>query len=233
MSDPLADLARLEGIPSAVTAARDAAASVLRERGRRPVPPEVSARALLAGARASAEIEGEQWEPGAVRLSTELIELGERISIAPAQVLARAHSLLAKGMVDDDDLGRVVEGRSDDLSGLSTLLTMPTSAPAVVLAAVAHAEVLRIRPFGAGDGIIARAVEHMVLIHAGIDARAALVPEAGHLAAGGAYQRLFEGYLGGGVNGVRDWILHCCEALARGAEESPLGRARRYRNDQV
>ncbi|OYO03313.1 oxidoreductase [Enemella evansiae] len=231
MNDPLADLGRLEGVPSAVTAARDATDAVLRDRGRRSVPAEDTARALLTGARASAAIEGEQWEPGAVRLSTELIELAAAVRRSPGQVLARAHALLAKGMVPDDRLGRVVA--TEPMDGLLGLLTGTTRAPAVVQAAIAHAEIARLAPFGGGDGVIARAVEHMVLIDAGIDPRAALVPEVGHLAAGAGYQQALRGYASGGADGVRGWILHCASALTRGAEESPLGAARRFRDDRV
>ncbi|NNG20914.1 oxidoreductase [Naumannella sp. ID2617S] len=235
MSDPLADLARLEGVPSAVAAARDAVDAVLRDRGRRAVPAEDSARALLAGSRASAELEsakpeGDVWAPGSVRLSTELVELATSVRRAPGQVLARAHSLLAKGVLPDDRLGRATA--AEPLSDLFGLLTRPTKAPAVVQAAIAHAEVARIAPFGGGDGVIARAVEHMVLIDAGVDPRAALVPEVGHLAAGAAYQQGLRRYTEGGA-GVRDWILHCCRALTRGAEESPLGAARRFRDDRI
>ena len=51
--DPLADLARLEGVPSAVAAALAAVDVVLRDRGQRAMPGSRGA-ALLPGARASA-----------------------------------------------------------------------------------------------------------------------------------------------------------------------------------
>lgn len=219
-----------------MTAARDATDAVLRDRGRRAVSAEDTARALLAGARASAAIEGAasegaDWEPGAVRLSTELIELAAQVRRAPGQVLARAHALLAKGMLPDDRLGRVAA--AEPLDGLLGLLTGSTRAPALVQAAIAHAEIARLAPFGGGDGVIARAVEHMVLIDAGIDPRAALVPEVGHQAAGAGYRQALQGYASGSTDGVRGWLLHCAAALTRGAEESPLGAARRFRDDRV
>lgn len=232
MTDPLADLARLEGVPSAVTAARDAVDAVLRDRGLRQIAAELSAEALLAGARASAELEGDQgrWLPGAVRLSTELIDLGQIVLTAPGQALARAHSLLAYGLVDDDRLGRVREDTavSERLTGLNRTLTGNTEAPSLVVAAVAHAEVATVRPFGEGDGMLARALEHMILIASGVDPRAAIVPEAGHLQAEratGAYTAALRGYQTGTPAGVREWITHCAQALAYGAEVSPLARA--------
>lgn len=224
MTDPLLDLSRLEGVPSAVAASRAAVEVVLRDRGARQVPAEQSARALLAGAKASAATEGDGWEPGAVRLSTELIELAGTLRRAPGQVLARAHALVAKGRVPDDRLGFA---RADDRGRFQAaleLLSRPTKAPALVQAAIAHAELAHISPFGDADGIIARAVEHMVLIDAGVDPRAVLVPERGHLVAGAAYAAGLQRYSSGGVNGVRDWVLQCARALTYGAEVSPLAK---------
>lgn len=223
MTDPLLDLSRLEGVPSAVAAARAAADVVLRDRGARRVPAELSARALLAGARASAALEGSGWQPGAIRLSTELIELAGTVRRAPGQVMARAHALVAKGRVPDDLLGMVQSGDRARLKAVLELLSRPTQAPALVQAAVAHAELAHIAPFGGGDGIIARAVEHMVLIDAGVDPRAVLVPEGGHLAAGAAYVAGLQRYGSGGVDGVRGWVVQCAQALTVGAELSPLG----------
>jgi hypothetical protein len=248
VSDPLADLAGLEGVPSALAAARDAADAVLRDRGLRRITPEQSALALVAGARASAALEvagesgvgspaaprlaeqpdaagtgGDRWAAGAVRMSTELLPLAAVLAVSPGQVLARLHTLLARE-VAGDDAGRL---RADPevaarIAGLTRLLTGPRPGSALVLAAVAHGELASLRPFGTGDGIVARAVEHLVLIGAGVDPRGALVPEAGHLAAGPRYVELLAGYADGSVAGVRAWILHCAQALARGAEESPL-----------
>jgi hypothetical protein len=227
VSDPLADLARLEGVPSAVAAARDSVDAVLRDRGMRPVSPEQSAQALLAGARASAALtdDPQRWLPGAVRLSSELVALSGLILVSPGQAIARAHGLAAHGQLPEAALGRVRPDAevSERLLGLSALLGRPTAAPVVVLAAVAHAELATVGPFGTADDVVARAVEHMVLIAGGVDPRAALVPEAGHRAAGAGYRRALDGYAVGDVTGVREWLLHCARALAHGAEVSPLG----------
>lgn len=229
--DPLADLARLEGVPAAVAAARAAVDVVLRDRGLRRVSGEQSASALLSGARASAALsdEPDRWLAGAVRLSSELLAVSELIRTSPGQALARAHVLVASGEVPDAELGRVRPSPevSDRLEGLAALLCGATSAPGVVLAAVAHAEVATVQPFGTGDALVARAVEHMVLISTGVDPRAALVPEAGHLARRQSYASGLTGYRTGSLAGVRDWILHCAQALAYGAEVSPLAGRKR------
>ena len=228
--DPLAALAALEGVPSAVVSSLAAVDAVLRDRGLRVVRAEQSASALLAGARASAELTEEpvRWRPGAVRLSTELVDLSALIRSSPAQAIARAHALAAHGQVPDTRLGRVsgTPEVSVRMAGLSELLSRKTTAPALVLAAVAHAEIASLSPFGSADGLVARAVEHMVLISSGVDPRAVLVPEAGHLALRAEYVDALAGYAVGSVPAVRDWILHCARALAHGAEVSPVTRRR-------
>lgn len=235
MNDPLHDLAVLEGVPSAVTAARDAADAVLRDRGLRQLTAEQSATALHTGARDSAAMAGPEWEPGAVRLSTRLIELAGLVRTSPGQALARAHALLAKGSVPDAQLGRVRPEVAERIKGLNQLLTSQTKAPAIVVAAIAHGEVATAKPFGSApvDELLGRAVEHLVLIQAGVDPRAVLLPEAGHRASGRAYPATLDAYAGGSIDGVRGWILHCCQALTYGTEVSPVGAARRFKNDQV
>ncbi len=228
VTDPLAVLSQLEGVPSAIVSARDAVDAVLRDRGMRTVSAEQSATALLAGARASASLtdDPDRWLAGSVRLSTELITLSGLIRVAPNQALARAHALLAHGQVPDAELGRVrsVDGISDRVLGLTELLTGTTAAPALVVGAVVHAELATVAPFGTADGLVARAVEHMVLIASGVDPRAVLVPEAGHLALRESYDNALAGYRAGSVSGVRDWLLHCARAVAYGAEVSPVSR---------
>jgi hypothetical protein len=220
--DPLADLARLAGVPSAVAAALDSVDAVLRDRGRRAVPPGVAAGSLLAGARANAELtgEGDRWLPGAVRLSAELGALAEVVRVAPAQALARAHVLAARGAVPDEALGRLraspeAVARLEDVSGL---LTGSTEASALVLAAVVHAELATVQPFGSADGLVARAAEHLVLIAAGVDPQGLVPVEAGHAASGEAYAAGLQGYAHGGVAGVQAWLVQCTTALGRGAE---------------
>lgn len=226
VADPLADLTLLEGVPSAVVAARAAVDAVLRDRGFRQITAEQSAQALLAGARASAQLsdDPERWLSGAVRLYTELVALSPLVRVSPGQAMARAHALLAHGMVPAAELGRV---RDDDqvsqrIVGLTRLLTSPTTASAIVLAAVVHAELATVEPFGCGDALLARCLEHMVLIDAGVDPAAVIVVEAGHLAAGEEYERRLVGYRDGGVAGVKGWLLHCAQAVAYGAEVSGL-----------
>jgi hypothetical protein len=239
-TDPLADLARLEGVPSAMSAARDAVDAVLRDRGRRSVTAEQSAAAMLAAARASAATEvdhgrtdhGQQggdhdqrdWEAQTVRLYTELSDLAGLIRSAPGQAIARTHAVLARGVLPDDDLGRLRDeaGVAERMHGLNQLLTGSTEAPVIVVAGIAHAELITVAPFVVGNGIVARAVQHLILIDGDIDRPPVTVPEQADREAGQAYSAAIEGYRTGSLQGVRDWLLYVAASIARGAELSPL-----------
>jgi hypothetical protein len=240
--DPLADLARFEGVASAVAAAIEAVDAVLRDRGLRNVTEEQLSQALLLGARANAELTNapQRWQIGALRLSAELAPLAALIRVAPAQALARAHALVARGVVPDSELGKIgtQPGRAKAervqaertqpeiaarINSLGELLTGHTRAPAIVVGAVAHAEIAVVAPFGEASGLIARSVEHLVLIAAGLDPYGVIVVEAGHAESGASYSRALEAYADGSVEGVRAWLLRCAAAVARGAQLSPVG----------
>ena len=234
--DPLAWLASLEGVPSAFAAARDGIDVVLRDRGLRRTSPETTAESLLRGAHASAVLEGsgsslaavregagDAVAADAVRVSTSLLGLAPTLSRSPLQVLARLHTLAAAGVVADEDLGRPrdAEGASR-LRDLARLLTTATEAPALVVAAVAHAELASVMPFVSHNGLVARATERLVLVARGVDEKSLVVPEAGHLALRPEYESNLRGYRHGGAAGVHAWLLYAAEAYAKGSEASPL-----------
>jgi hypothetical protein len=227
--DPLADLARLEGVASAVAAATDAVDAVLRDRGLRKITDEQLSRALLAGARANAELteKPDQWQVGALRLAAEHGPLAALIRVAPAQALARAHTLVAHGVVPEAALGKI-SPRAETaarMNSLSDLLTRATSAPAIVVGAVAHAEIAAVAPFADASGLIARAAEHLVLIAAGLDPYGVIVVEAGHAASRSTYAAELAAYADGSIVGVKTWLLRCAAAVARGAELSPVAHS--------
>jgi len=235
--DPLARLASLEGVASGMAATRDGIDAMLRDRGLRRTAPELTGRSLLIGAHASAVLSGstsvfERVEVGeydevaaaAVRVSTELLGLAPTLATSPLQVLARLHTLAAKGVAPDEDLGRPVQG-SARLADLSRLLLEDTAAPALVVAAVAHAEVLSVAPFVSHNGIVARAFERLLIVARGVDPTSLVVPEAGHLALRPEYESNLVGYQEGGPAGVHAWLLYAVEAYAAGANASPLKNA--------
>ncbi|MDP9181551.1 MAG: hypothetical protein M3P04_02085 [Actinomycetota bacterium] len=189
-----------------------------------------------------------QVAANAVRLHADLGSLLPSWKAAPRQALARLHVLAAADLgLPDDQLGRPRTGVTDPvedpldlgpapqplestarLDGLCRLLLEPTSAPAVVVAAVVQGELLALRPFGAVDGIVARAAARLVLVGRGLDPKAVSAPEVGHaeLDAAGlrarhthAYAEAARAYVRGGELGVGQWLVHCAQAVALGARE--------------
>ena len=236
MPDPLARLAGLEGVASAMAAARDGIDALLRDRGLRRTAPDLTAESMLRGAHASAVLEGsastldavraDGGDPtarAAVRLSTELLGLAPTLGSSPLQALARMHALAAKGTAEDDDLGRPRDAESAArLRDLAGTLAGPTTAPALVVAAVVHAELASAAPFVSHNGLVARATERLLLVARGVDPTSLTVPEAGHLALRPEYESNLRGYRDGGMAGVHAWLLYAAEAYAAGAEASPL-----------
>ena len=197
MTDPLAPLLRLEGVPSAFAAARDGIDALLRDRGLRRTSSDQTAEALLVGAHASAVLEGststldevragagDDLAEDAVRVSVHLLSLVPTLRVAPLQALARLHALAS---------GAEESGRPRDAESLSRLQALgrmlaDTSAPALLVAAVVHADLATAAPFPSHNGIVARAAERLVWVARGVDERSVLVPEAGHLALRAAYE---------------------------------------------
>ena len=148
-----------------------------------------------------------------------LPSLAAMLRVAPGQALARAHTLAAYDQVSTEELGRLRAGPdiARRMAGLSDLLTRRSEAPALVLAAVAHAEVATAVPFGSADVLVARAVERMVLISSGFDPPGVIATEVGHEHRAEDYRRLLRAYASGTIDGVRQWILHVATAAVDGA----------------
>lgn len=186
---------------------------------------------------------------GAVRLYAELGGLSAAWERAPRQALARMHTLLGRGIVPDSELGRPRAGAavagllglgpapgpaevSARLDGLVGLLVGRTAAPAIVVSAIVHGELLALRPFGSLDGMVARAAARLVLVGRGLDPKAVTASDVGHLEAAlgdgdagsaapdAAYRTAAAGYAHGGADGVRVWLLHCARAVELGARDS-------------
>jgi len=161
---------------------------------------------------------------------------------SPVQALARLHLVAAGGIAPDPTVGRprlagepVVEpliGIADiplpapeevsaRLDGLAELLRAGSAAPALVVGAVVHGELLCLRPFGAFNGPVARAAERIVLVGSGLDPKSICPAEVGHAEIGRAgYLKALEGYVCGTPEGMAEWIVHCGRALELGARES-------------
>ncbi len=167
-------------------------------------------------------------------------EAGQLLSIwrqSPLRVLARLHLVAAAGA--EDAVGRPrQEGEGVDeplvelplpgaaevsgrLEGLAELILAGSSAPALVVAAVVHGELLALRPFVSHNGLVARAAERIVLVGSGLDPKAVCPAEVGHAELGrAAYLAALDGYVSGTPEGMAAWIGHCAKAVELGARES-------------
>ena len=169
---------------------------------------------------------GDEVARDAVRVSTELLGLSPLLARAPLQALARIHALAGATSLRPDRLGRPRDAASaEHLRALAEILTAPTQAPALLVAGIAHAGLVTVAPFASHNGVVARAVERLVLVARGVDEKSLVVPEAGHLALRAAYESNLRGYRDGGSAGVHSWVLYAAEAFSAGAEASPLRRA--------
>lgn len=229
-TDPLTWLTQLEGVPSAMAGSRDGLDAVLRDRGLRRTRPEQTAESLLRGAHASAVLEGsasslDQVRAGegdavaqaALRVSTELLAQVPVLARSPVQALARLHALTGAA-----DPGAPVSAEAAARLQQLGRTVLATEQPALVVAALVHAEVAAAAPFSAHHGLVARAAERLVLVQRGLDPASVLVPEAGHLALRPAYEARLRDYATGGREGVHAWLLYAAEAYAVAAGASPI-----------
>ncbi len=232
--DPLLPLLELPGVRVAADAARTGVDRLLGHRVLRRESAGVSTESALRGARASAALDGvdiplaelragavdDPVVQGALRVSAGLGGMVETWSKAPGQVLARLHVLAASDRVDSADLGRPAPHAGPRLSGLFSLITGVTSAPAVLVAALVHGEIASLAPFGVADGLVARAAGRLTGIARGLDPKAVSVPEVGFVELGAtAYAEALAGYASGESAGVARWLVHGCQATEHGALE--------------
>ncbi|MCG7286235.1 Fic family protein [Cellulomonas sp. ACRRI] len=153
------------------------------------------------------------------------------------QLLARLHAAAGARWLPDADLGRVrtEDAPPRDLTGLGAapggseaaarlaLLTRTvgtTRAPALVVAAVVHGELLAVRPFAAANGTVARAAARLLLCARGLDPTGAVVPEAGWAAAPVPYLATAARFATGTPEGVAAWVGACADAVVAGAAEA-------------
>ena len=245
-ADPLAALATDPEVAAALTAARGEVDALLWRRDVRAAADEVAAASVERGARDSAAIDGADLAAtdgspmgrvldAALRLTTEVPGQVDVFANSPLQVLAHLNAVVANGFVPQEELGRPRRGdvaddplhlgplipaaaAADRLAGLAHVLTQPTAAPALVLAAIAHAEIASVRPFSWGSGLLARATVRLVLAGRGVDPSLFSIPEHGMLELGRpAYVNALRGYSTGTSAGVSAWITWQATAVALGA----------------
>lgn len=174
----------------------------------------------------------------AVQVTAATETLGTAALSSPAQLLARLHVAATADLLPAEQVGRPrqpgesctefgdlgeappAEQLPERLDLMYDLLgTLRSGGSTVVVASLVHAELVTARPFVSGNGLVARAVERVVHRAGGLDPTGVAVPELGHARKVGAdYRGALTAYGQGGVEGVRLWLLQCCEAAVTGAE---------------
>jgi len=208
--------AALDGAPVGVEALRGWATGTSA--------PAAGAEAVAAGAlRAQAVVEAH------------LPELGARPGGAPTplpQVLARLHAAAAADVLPADEVGRPRTGPPGDLRGLGPAPAPDvaaarvagvvrdvagTRAPALVVVAVLHAELLTARPFAGANGVVARAAARLVATRTGLDPTGAVLPEVVWRDAPPTYLAAAARYATGEPDAVAGWVVAYADAVVRGA----------------
>ncbi|EHY89270.1 Fic family protein [Saccharomonospora azurea] len=235
MSDPLAPLMDLGGVADAAKSAQDAVFAVHRLPANLRGGSATAAEASVRAARASAALDGANPDlpedgsvthpllAGALRVAGATESLLPTWRRAPLQVLARLHVLAAADVVEDSEaLGRPrgADGVASRLELLGQLVTGSTSVPGPVVTAVVHGEMLTLRPFGSADGVLARAAARLAMIATGLDPKALTVPEVACFRRQRRYEEAAQAFASGEPDGVRQWLLFCCDAFEAGAREA-------------
>lgn len=194
----------------------------------------------LAAVRGGSAFDGSAMGRVVASASAMRAELPHLVAIArtaPMQAWARLASIAGAGFVDDANLGRprasddvndplhlgpvvaadALPGRLEQLNRV----VVESSAPAVVVSAIVHAELLTLRPFAWGNGLVARAAARLVLATRGVDKDLLSVPESGLVSLGRpTYIAAARGYLTGSPDELARWIILWCSALHEGATEA-------------
>ena len=158
---------------------------------------------------------------------------------APLQVLATLHAVAVLALGHDDEPGRPrtaavdldpgvdplrigmlapADVVADRLQALARVLVQPTQAPGLVVAAVVHGELLALRPFRVGSGLVARAAVRCVLASRGVDPSAFTIPEEGMLASGRpAYVRGVQDFASGDPERMASSLIGFARSCAQGA----------------
>lgn len=206
--------------------------------------PLASVRDLVVGATRWPDPSEPTWD--IVRGSVQAVAEAERVAAvlrtAPAQALARLHTAAAAPQLAGNvaGLGRprtgALSAQSQEfanlpqapvdvrprLNALTEMLSASagTEVPALLVGAMAHAEVALLRPFERGNGLVARALERALTLGRGLDATGVSVPEYGHAQAGAtAYGGALSAYAQGNRDGLVLWVRHCATAVVAGAAE--------------
>lgn len=148
---------------------------------------------------------------------------------SPMQVWARLHSIIDQSQdrgrprttdaaQDPLHLGAAIpaELMHERLMQLAQIITS-TTAPAVLVSAITHAEVATLRPFEHGSYLVARSCVRMILSGKHVDEKVLSSPEFGMYSLGrSAYVSALRAYATGTVEGITELVQWHASALEAG-----------------
>ena len=248
--DPLSNLLKIESINNSITLALKSIdelnwnRSVRNNKDLIPLTRRISgyASASLEGANMPTDPRQEPDESPMGKLSNAALGITAEVDFqlatflkTPLQTWARLHSFVEDGelrgrprtnneVVDPLHLGsplphELIESRMNNLVELITT----SSAPAVLVAAIAHAELATIAPFNKGSQLIARATTRIILQSRNVDQLKLVMPEYGFYKLGrNSYAKALIAYQAGSIEGVSKWVELHSQALVIGSTSSNL-----------
>lgn len=149
----------------------------------------------------------------------------------PMKVWARLHTLASSTpdrgqprtsneVIDPLRLGNLPphEVLQDRLTALTNLI-IDSKSSAILVAAIAHAELATLRPFSEGSYLVARATTRLVLAAREVDIDSIVMSEYGaQLLGRPAYVKALTAYMSGTREGIAAWVEWQSQAIQRGAE---------------
>jgi len=210
-------LVDLPGVEQSVKDARDAMDLLRKQRILRTKGAEVRILALSESARAESEL-GNIEISIAVALLESSISSASSIANSPMQALAQFHSTVSADS-EVTQRGRPRELSTEESQRLFALNDLLNSdAPALIVAALAMAEIMDIAPFSSSNETVARMAFRSILIGRGFDPDALGLPEVGMLALGAtSFIPALAAYRAGTPEGVASWLRHIASAVQYGA----------------
>jgi len=242
MASLVATLFEDEVIAESIQSARDAIDALLWRRDIRADAEAVALESLDRGARDSAAIDGADQvgvddspmgrvRAAAIAVTSEAVSQADVWPKAPLQVLAHLHAVAAHGFSEDLGRPRSVDSADDPmhigmappasmvsprLTLLSDVVTGP-AIPAVFEAALVHGELMALRPFAWGNGLVARAMVRTIMVARGVDPSMFSIPELGMYEAGrSTYVSAIRQFQSGRIEGMRAYVTWFGDAVQRG-----------------
>jgi Fic family protein len=214
MTDPLVRLMLVPGVREALADAEASIDAVQLSARRRHA--EVRADALAASAAASAALD----EADPVATAALLMELeGMQVRESLLQALARMELIVGVDRSPGERGRPHAEFTGHDRLTALAELVAKSSAPAYLVASIAHGEVLDLAPFTSGNGVIARATWRAIMIEMGLEPTGIVMHEVGLRDLGGsAYAAALAAYRSGTAEGIAAWIGHCSRATVLGVD---------------